>query len=232
MWRKTVREKGHLSQTVVMAASSEQANAWRPGREEAVKAMGLVRGMVSSVNQAPSWGPEKCRAGRRREEETRRKLETHRSMAWRHAATVEVAIETAVRAQDGHPAQSLSSGRGHELGRRARNGAPRWSTTSLAVPGHAQEWSEPRSRPSYGHMMSTGRPHVAQREVSLPEAGSVRSRVGGPPRRSTCRDKGKRARNGGGPGSGAPAPGARDGRQLVYSRGKPSTCTKGHPFTV
>ena len=134
-------------------------------------------------------------------------------MAWRHAATVEVAIETAVRAQDGHPAQSLSSGRGHELGRRARNGAPRWSTTSLAVPGHAQEWSEPRSRPSYGHMMSTGRPHVAQREVSLPEAGSVRSRVGGPPRRSTCRDKGKRARNGGGPGSGAPAPGARDGRR-------------------
>ena len=115
-------------------------------------------------------------------------------MAWRHAATVEVAIETAVRTQDGHPAQSLSSGRGHELGRRARNGAPRWSTTSLAVPGHAQEWSEPRSRPSYGHMMSTGRPHVAQREVSLPEAGSVRSRVGGPPRRSTGRDKGKRAR--------------------------------------
>ena len=57
MWRKTVREKGHLSQTVVMAASSEQANAWRPGREEAVKAMGLVRGMVSSVMQAPSWGP-------------------------------------------------------------------------------------------------------------------------------------------------------------------------------
>ena len=134
-------------------------------------------------------------------------------MAWRHAATVEVAIETAVRAQDGHPAQSLSSGRGHELGRRARNSAPRWSTTSLAVPGHAQEWSEPRSRPSYGHMMSTGRPHVAQREVSLPEAGSVRSRVGGPPRRSTCRDKGKRARNGGGPGSGAPAPRARDGRR-------------------
>ena len=57
MWRKTVREKGHLSQTVVMAASLEQANTVRPGREEAVKAMGLVRGMVSSVMQAPSWGP-------------------------------------------------------------------------------------------------------------------------------------------------------------------------------
>ena len=54
---ESVAEKGHLSQTVVMAASAEQANAWRPGREEAVKAMGLVRGMVSSVNQAPSWGP-------------------------------------------------------------------------------------------------------------------------------------------------------------------------------
>ena len=46
---------------VVMVASSEQANAWRPGREEAVKAMGLVRGMVySSRRETPTvekdWG--------------------------------------------------------------------------------------------------------------------------------------------------------------------------------
>ena len=44
---------------VVMVASSEQANAWRPGREEAVKAMGLVRGMVySSRRETPTGEKE------------------------------------------------------------------------------------------------------------------------------------------------------------------------------
>ena len=59
--------------------------------------------------QAPGWGPQKCRAGRRREEETRRKLKTHHTMAWRRAATVEVAIGTAVRAQDGHRSAACRS---------------------------------------------------------------------------------------------------------------------------
>ena len=48
---------------VVMAASSEQANAWRPGREEAVKAMGLVRGMVYSSRRETPTG-EKEQQGR------------------------------------------------------------------------------------------------------------------------------------------------------------------------
>ena len=46
-----------------MAASSEQANAWRPGREEAVKAMGLVRGMVYSSRRETPTG-EKEQQGR------------------------------------------------------------------------------------------------------------------------------------------------------------------------
>ena len=48
---------------VVMVASSEQANAWRPGREEAVKAMGLVRGMVYSSRRETPTG-EKEQQGR------------------------------------------------------------------------------------------------------------------------------------------------------------------------
>ena len=39
---------------VVMVASSEQANAWRPGREEAVKAMGLVRGTDQEERSQPA----------------------------------------------------------------------------------------------------------------------------------------------------------------------------------
>ena len=39
---------------VVMVASSEQANAWRPGREEAVKAMGLVRGTDQEERPQPA----------------------------------------------------------------------------------------------------------------------------------------------------------------------------------
>ena len=39
---------------VVMVASAEQANAWRPGREEAVKAMGLVRGTDQEERPQPA----------------------------------------------------------------------------------------------------------------------------------------------------------------------------------
>ena len=115
---KTVREKGHLSQTVVMAASVEQANTVRPGRAEAVKATSPIVICVRNGLRAPSWRPQKCRAGRRREEQTRRKLKTHHTMAWRRAATVEVAIGTAVRAQDGHrPAACRSAQSGTARGR-------------------------------------------------------------------------------------------------------------------
>ena len=74
--RSSVREKGHLSQTVVMSASVEQANTVRPGREEAGKAMGLVRGMVSrrrvgGRRNAGQEGAARKRLSQRHEESSR-----------------------------------------------------------------------------------------------------------------------------------------------------------------
>ena len=48
---------------VVMVASSEQANAWRPGREEAVKAMGLVRGTDQEERPQPAKKSNKEEGG-------------------------------------------------------------------------------------------------------------------------------------------------------------------------
>ena len=49
-WKRHARS----AVAVVMVASSEQANAWRPGREEAVKAMGLVRGTDQEERPQPT----------------------------------------------------------------------------------------------------------------------------------------------------------------------------------
>ena len=68
-----MREKGHLSQTVVMSASVEQANTVRPGREEAGKAMGLVRGMVSRRRVGGRRNAGQEGAARKRHEESSRR---------------------------------------------------------------------------------------------------------------------------------------------------------------
>ena len=49
-----VKRHARSAVAVVMVASSEQANAWRPGREEAVKAMGLVRGTDQEERPQPA----------------------------------------------------------------------------------------------------------------------------------------------------------------------------------